>query len=74
MTHLVDDSLYPTKKALAAALVAGEDVRFYDPAVVNPRSWTAKELLASGQSLTCTNGYRKWFARVFVKDGKLRVE
>lgn len=74
MTHIVSDSKYPTKKALAAAIVAGEDVKFYDPSIFNPRSWTAKELLAEKRSLVCTNGMRKWFARVFVKDGKLRVE
>lgn len=81
MTHYVEDpKKYPTKKAFREAILAGENVRVVDPAIVGSVSGEVRTVLRILESrgeefYTVTNHpKRSWYATVDRgRGGQLRV-
>ena len=79
MTHIVSPARFPSKKAFKdAALANPEKVYVEDPSIF-PGSISGNVAVVVAGSpphgFTVTNHpKRSWFARVYLKNGKLKVE
>jgi len=71
MTHIAS---YPSKKHFKEAALAGK-AYVDDPSMFSPVSGRIDQVLDQKGEITVTNHpKRSWFARVYRKDGQIKVE
>lgn len=79
MTHIVNPSRYPTKKAFREAVLRGTEVYCEDPSIFSPKAYYLNggenngDLQEGGSFVVTNHPKRSWFAQVERIGGKLKV-
>ena len=75
MTHIVNPTRYPTKKAFKEAVRDNPHrVMLDDPSIFDPISGSVEEIMSKRSMITVTNHpKRSWFAQITKSDKGIKV-